>query len=227
MPVSARNIEKVSVFVFGVVFLSAILVLVVLIPTPTAPQFFAFRLTLALSAAGVGALLPGFLRLDIPLPVRGGIRAGGALALFASVWFLNPAILDIEVQPPKEDAGILINQFLNLTDAKDHAAAYALYSKRNKERISEDAYLSMGKQIRDPLGRVEKRVLLSAATPNEINGVRGPFVVYSYQGRFNGAKDIWAEVLSTVPENGVWRINSYNVGRCDPPFCQPMALLAQ
>ena len=100
MPI--RNIEKTFVFAFGVVFLTAILVLVVLIPTPTPPQFFAFRLTLALSAAGVGALLPGFLRLDIPLPVKGGIRAGGALALFASVWFLNPATLNIEVQPPKE-----------------------------------------------------------------------------------------------------------------------------
>ena len=225
MPI--RNIEKTFVFAFGVVFLTAILVLVVLIPTPTPPQFFAFRLTLALSAAGVGALLPGFLRLDIPLPVKGGIRAGGALALFASVWFLNPATLNIEVQPPKEDAGILINQFLGLTDAHDHAAAYALFSKRNKERISKEAYVSMGKQVRDPLGGVGQRVLFSAATPDEINGVRGPFVVHAYQGRFSSAKDVWAEIVSTIPENGAWRINSYNVGRCDPPSCQPLASLLQ
>lgn len=224
---SNRNIEKSLVFAFGVVFLSAILVLVVLIPTPTSPQFFAFRLTLALSAAGVGALLPGFLRLDIPLPIRGGIRAGGALALFASVWFVNPATFNIEVQPPKEDAGILINQFLGLTDAHDHAAAYALYAKRNKERISKDAYVSMGKEVRDPLGGVEQRILISAATPDELNGVRGPFVVRAYQGRFNGSKGIWAEVVSTIPENGAWRINSYNVGRCDPPSCQPLASLSQ
>lgn len=225
MPLSTHNREKIAVFAFGVTFLSAILVLVVLIPMPTTAQFFAFRLTMALSAAGIGALLPGFLRLDIPLPVQGGIRAGGALALFASVWFVNPATLGVEVQPPKEDAHIVIDRFLSLTDARDHTAAYALYSKRNKERIDEDAYLSMGRQVRDPLGSVGQRLLVSAGTPDEINGVRGPFVVRTYQGRFSGAKDVWVEVVSTIPENGAWRINSYNVGRCDPPFCQPLASL--
>lgn len=225
MSFSTRNIEKIAVFAFGVIFLSAILVLVVLIPMPTTAQFFAFRLTMALSAAGIGALLPGFLRLDIPLAFQGGIRAGGALALFASVWFVNPATLGIEVQPPKEDARIIIDQFLSLTDAHDHRAAYALFSKRNKERVSEDAYASMGTQVRDPLGSVGQRLLFSAGTPDEINGVRGPFVVHTYQGRFSGAKDVWLEVVSTIPENGAWRVNSYNVGRCDPPFCQPLASL--
>lgn len=227
MPLSTLNIEKIAVFLFGIVFLSAILVLVVLIPMPTTAQFFAFRLTMALSAAGIGALLPGFLRLDIPLAVKGGIRAGGALALFASVWFVNPATLGIEVQPPKEDARIIIDQYLKLTDSHDHAAAYALYSKRNKERVSEDAYVSMARQVRDPLGSVGQRLLVAAATPDEVNGVRGPFVVHTYQARFSGAKDVWMEVVSTVPENGAWRVNSYNVGRCDPPFCQPVASLLQ
>ncbi len=221
----ARNIEKIAVFAFGVIFLSTVLVLVVLIPMPTTAQFFTFRLTMALSAAGIGALLPGFLRLDVPLPMQGGIRAGGALALFFSVWLVNPATLGIEIQPPKEDARIIIDRFLILTDVRDHTAAYALYSRRNKERVSEDAYVSMGRQVRDPLGNIGQRLLVSASTPDEINGVRGPFVVHTYQGRFSGAKDVWAEVVSTIPENGAWRINSYNVGRCDPPFCQPLASL--
>ncbi|BBL71563.1 DUF4019 domain-containing protein [Methylogaea oryzae] len=219
------NIEKIAVFGFGIIFLSAILVLVVLIPMPSITQFFAFRLTMALSAAGIGALLPGFLRLDVPLPMQGGIRAGGALALFASVWFANPATLGIEVQPPKEDARLLIDRFLNLTDARDHKAAYTLYSKRNKERVSEDAYMSMSKQVRDPLGSIGQRLLVSAGTPDEVNGVRGPFVFHTYQGRFSDSKDVWAEVVSTIPENGTWRINSYNIGRCDPPFCIPVASL--
>lgn len=178
---------------------------------------------MALSAAGIGALLPGFLRLDVRLPVQGGIRAGGALALFASVWFVNPATLGIEVQPPKEDARVLIDRFLSLTDALDHTAAYALFSKRTKERISEDAYVFMGRQVRDPLGRIGQRLLVSAGMPDEVNGVSGPFVVHTYQGRFSGAKDVWAEVVSTIPENGAWRIYSYSVGSCDPPFCQPIA----
>lgn len=227
MPLTRRDVEKIAVFAFGVIFLTAILVLVVLIPTPTTVQFFAFRLTMALSAAGIGALLPGFLNLDVPLPVKGGVRAGGALALFASVWFVNPATLGIEVKPPVEDATIVINKFLSLSDAGNHKAAYALWSKRNRDMVGPDAYVSMGKSVRDPIGApVGSRVLVHAATPEELAGVRGPFVVQAYQGRFSNTKDVYAEVASTVPENGVWRIHGYNVLRCDPPHCQPLAALA-
>jgi hypothetical protein len=42
-------------------FLDAILTLVVAIPKPTLAQFFAFRLALALAAAGIGAFIPGFI----------------------------------------------------------------------------------------------------------------------------------------------------------------------
>lgn len=226
MPLLTRSIEKIAVFAFGVVFLIAILVLVVLIPNPTVAQFFAFRLTMALSAAGIGALLPGFLTLDVPLPVQGGIRAGGALALFASIWFMNPATLGVEVQPPKEDAKVIIDRFLGLTDAHDHKAAYALYATRNRERVSEEAYVNMGKQVRDPLGTVNRRVLVSADTPNLINGVHGPFVVHTYQGRFSGSSDVWVENASTIPENGAWRISGYSIFRCVPPFCTPITALS-
>ncbi|WP_373280430.1 hypothetical protein [Methylogaea oryzae] len=56
-----------------------------------------------------------------------------------------------------------------------------MYSKRNKERVSEDAYMSMSKQVRDPLGSIGQRLLVSAGTPDEVNGVRGPFVFHTYQ----------------------------------------------
>ena len=226
MALSAQHVEKIAVFAFGIIFLTVILVLVVIYPMPSTAMFFAFRLTMALSAAGIGALLPGFLNLDVPLPVKGGVRAGGALALFASVWFVNPATLGIEVQPPEEDAKILISKFLSLTDAGDHKSAYALWSKRNRDMVSVDTYVSMGKSVRDPIGAlVGARVLVSAATPQELYGVRGPFVVHGYQGRFINTKDVYGEVATTIPENGVWRIHTYNVFRCDPPGCQPLAAL--
>ncbi|WP_255210785.1 hypothetical protein [Methylogaea oryzae] len=108
------NIEKIAVFGFGIIFLSAILVLVVLIPMPSITQFFAFRLTMALSAAGIGALLPGFLRLDVPLPMQGGIRAGGALALFASVWFANRRPWALKSNLPRKTRGSSSTGFLIL-----------------------------------------------------------------------------------------------------------------
>lgn len=222
---SARNAETIAAFVFGVIFLTAMLVLFVWIPTPTTAQFFAFRLALALSAAGVGALLPGFLNFNMPLPMRGGIRAGGALALFASVWFVNPESIGIEVIPPKQDARVLIEKFLGLSDSGDHQAAYKLFSTRSKDLIKEETYVSMGKQVRDSLGKVGTRVPASAATPQQLQGLTAPFVVLMYQGRYEKKKGVWAEMVSTIPEGGEWRINSYNVVRCEPPFCQPLEAL--
>ncbi|SEB70940.1 Protein of unknown function [Pseudomonas mohnii] len=222
---SRLNYEKVAVFVFGVVFLTAILTLVVKNPYPTPAQFFVFRLTLALSAAGVGALLPGFIKVDVPLPLKGGLRAGGALALFASVWFFDPAHLGVIVKPPEEDASLLMDQFLNLTDAQNHSDAYALFALRDRERVRESDYISMGEQVRDPLGKIEKRILIGADTPNEIMGIPGPFVRHLYQGKFSGTKDIWAEAVTAIAENGVWRIGGYNLAPCMVPTCAPSQAL--
>ena len=216
--------EKRAVFVFGVVFLTAILVLVVAIPYPTPIQLFAFRLTLALSAAGVGALLPGFLNIEVPLPVRGMIRAGGALALFASVWFVNPEDIGVRVKPPEADASLLMKQLLKFTDHQEHEHAYALLASRDRARVAESDYVSMLEQIRDPLGNVERRVLIGADTPDELMGIPGPFVRHMYQVKFSNSPTIWAEVVTAIAESGVWRVGGFNIVPCMPPGCVPALL---
>ena len=213
--------EKKAVFVFGIVFLTAILVLVVKIPYPTPIQLFAFRLTLALSAAGIGALLPGFLHVDVPLPLKGMIRAGGALALFACVWFFNPEDIGVRVKPPEADAGVLMKELLQFTDHQEHQKAYALFSSRDRARVSEGDYVSMLKQVRDPLGTVERRALIGADTPDELMGVPGPFVRHMYQVKFSNSPAIWAEFVTAIAEKGVWRIGGFNVVPCMPPGCVP------
>ena len=79
--------HKISVWI-GVASLAAILAAVLLVPCPSSAQFFVFRLILALGAAGIGSILPGFLNIE-----SGAAKAGGALGLFALVYLLNPATL--------------------------------------------------------------------------------------------------------------------------------------
>jgi hypothetical protein len=81
--------QEWSAFVFGVVFVVALLTLAIFFPTPTAFQYTIFRTVLALAAAGVAAMIPGF----ISLSISKWLRAGGALAVFAVVYFYNPAAL--------------------------------------------------------------------------------------------------------------------------------------
>jgi hypothetical protein len=63
--------------------------LAIAFPAPTAFQYTVFRIVLALAAAGVGALVPGFLEIRY----KSMIRAGGALAMFVIIYFVSPAAL--------------------------------------------------------------------------------------------------------------------------------------
>ena len=62
------------------------LIVAIAIPQPTATQWFVFRVVLALAAAGIGAVIPGLIVVNVSKTVR----AGGAIALFVLVYTLNP-----------------------------------------------------------------------------------------------------------------------------------------
>lgn len=81
--------ERCIAVACGVVFVAALLVLTVLIPTPTPDQRLTFRIVMAIAAAGFVAMTPGFLEVNISK----WIRAGGALAVFVIVYFYNPGAL--------------------------------------------------------------------------------------------------------------------------------------
>jgi hypothetical protein len=85
------KIGVILAFVFGVIFVTALLALVIFIPNPTLPQFEVIRVILALAAGGVAAMIPGFLNLKLGLGTNLALRAGGALAVFAIVYFYSPA----------------------------------------------------------------------------------------------------------------------------------------
>jgi hypothetical protein len=97
---SDRNIP-VWAFVVSVisalVFLVALLVIAIFIPHPTAFQIFVFRIVLALAAAAFGATIPGFFTINLPLPAKGLIHAGGAIALFLLIYWFNPPQLAVSI----------------------------------------------------------------------------------------------------------------------------------
>jgi len=84
---------------FFVVFTIVLIGLAIVLDHPTAIQIFVFKFVAALVAACAGMILSGFIE------VRFGkwLRAGGAFALFAIVYFMNPAKLvegdDVQVTP--------------------------------------------------------------------------------------------------------------------------------
>jgi hypothetical protein len=82
----SQPLDKLLAFCFGVVFVVLILIVAVFDRDPPPFSLFIYRVVLSLAAAGVGAVIPGIVNVDIN-PV---VRAGGALALFVVVFWFNP-----------------------------------------------------------------------------------------------------------------------------------------
>ena len=89
-------IQTVVVFIFGVVFVAALIWLAISFPKPTHFQYNVFRLILSLAAAGIAAMIPGFINIEITSAKALLLRAGGALAVFVVTYFFNPARLVTE-----------------------------------------------------------------------------------------------------------------------------------
>lgn len=90
-------------FIFGVIFISAIVVMALRFPTPTSFQYTIFRVVLALAAAGVAGMLTGFITVTLENKAAGFlISAGGSLAVFIIVYRISPAAIT-NVQPPPPD----------------------------------------------------------------------------------------------------------------------------
>lgn len=88
--------DKILAFVFGAVFLTAILAIALFVPSPTDFQYNIFRTILALAGAGIGAVIPGFMEVRL----QKWLRAGGALAVFAVLYFFSPASLVVQAAAP-------------------------------------------------------------------------------------------------------------------------------
>jgi hypothetical protein len=86
-------IQVTVAFVFGLVFVITLIVLAIKFPKPTPFQYTIFRSVLALAAAGIAAMVPGFLTINLSETNKFLISAGGALGVFVIVFFFNPARL--------------------------------------------------------------------------------------------------------------------------------------
>jgi hypothetical protein len=90
-----KNWQKLTSLVLGAVFVVVLLFIAFLVPDPTTTQWFVFRVVLALAAAGIGAIIPGL----IVVNVSKIIRAGGAIAVFVVVYSVNPPKLVANDKP--------------------------------------------------------------------------------------------------------------------------------
>jgi hypothetical protein len=140
-------LNLIVVSIFGVVFIVVLLILSIVFPTPTIFMYTVFRIVLALAAAGVAAIIPGFIKVNI----KSFIVAGGALAVFAIVYFFNPAQLIID------DKQIQYQGYIHNTFIDNNLNATSI--------LNQDASLRSGPSFNDKqikaLDKGQKLVVLS------------------------------------------------------------------
>jgi hypothetical protein len=78
-------------FLFGCIALAAVLWLAFRGDSVNNQQFEILRIVLALAGGGVGAVIPGFLDVNVNTGTKLALRAGGALAVFVVLYFWSPA----------------------------------------------------------------------------------------------------------------------------------------
>jgi hypothetical protein len=90
-PLQARWLETALAFGFGLAAMATVLWLAFRGSELTEQQFEILRIVLALAGGGVGAVIPGFLDLNLKSGGKLALRAGGALAVFVVLYFWSPA----------------------------------------------------------------------------------------------------------------------------------------
>lgn len=118
--------ELVAVFIFGVVFLATLLIIAIVTPNPTEFQIFIYRVVLAIAAAGIGALIPGVIVVNI----RPYIRAGGAIVVFVIIFWFNPPALVTSFTPFEE----AVRRGEAALAADSHTAAISFFDKARQAK---------------------------------------------------------------------------------------------
>jgi hypothetical protein len=212
------SINVAAAFVFGIIFISVMLVFAVLFPNPSPSTQKTFSTVLALAAGGVGAMLPGELRLrSVPF-----LRAGGALGLFALVYLFQPQIVKSvgNFKAPDDSGRGDIDAIVAAADKGDGASAVATLGPGLKYfGISEKDAEEMIANTRRPLGKVEDRKLVSAGMVESPAGwPAGIYKVASFRTKFAASPQCRPEMVALRGnDKQQWEGWSYQIGFTDIP----------
>lgn len=204
--------DKWLSFFFGIVFLSVMLVFAVAFPNPSQFQLRVFITVLALSAGGVGAVLPGYFEIR-----RKNLwRAGGAIALAGVVYFVHP-VIEREVprfERPQSPPEPIADKYLGLIDAGNYQLAWDMLSAEGRGVVGNDRerFLTVYANQRTPMGRTLKRILVGTHNLDSPSGYPvGLYILLTYQTKFEKfGNHCWTETVALRASQELeWRMFSH------------------
>jgi hypothetical protein len=202
--------QQAAAYLFGVAFVVVMLMIAVLFPRPTVFQVFVFRVVLALAAAGVAAMIPGFLNVELGTAVC----AGGAIAVFVIIYFLNPASLVADTEPgplPKGNPRKVAEEYLQVADSLDFEKTWALFADTAK-RVQDKAIVSEAyMNVRIPLGQLSQRQLQGMQSSTSPPGwPAAHYRSFNFLTVFGDGKARGEQVI-VMSEDKTWRVAAHTI----------------
>lgn len=214
------QIDRWLAFAFGVVFVSILLYLATVVENPTALAIRVYVTVLALAAAGIGAILPGFLEIKY----KNVVRAGGALGLGVLVYSNEPAIGTnvprfVESNSPAQPVA---DAFLAAIDSGDPARSWALLPDVARAQVnnSEAEWNELYKNDITPLGATISRLLIGQSRVESPPGAPpGIYRIYTYKSKHASDSGYRQEgVMLRSNASKSWDVYSYQISPTASPL---------
>lgn len=207
------RLDRWLAFTFGVIFVSILLYLATVVKNPNPLTIKVYATVLALAAAGVGAILPGF----IEVRYKNFLRAGGAIGLGVLVYLNEPAIGTHLPQfvEPESSPDAVINAYLAAIDSGNPDRSWNLMSDSAREFVAnnEATWVNLYNNNLVPLGHSETRTLVGQGKEISPPGFPpGIYRIFTYKSKFAADSGCRNEVV-TVRANSsdAWEIFSYQI----------------
>ncbi len=205
------NINVLLAFTFGVIFVSVMLLFAVFFENPSSFAQTIFIIVIGLAAAGVAAVIPGML--DINLPYA---KAGGALAVFVLIFTTEPAIVRTVaiVKPPNFSPEPMIETYLKAVDEKHTDTAWSMFSKTAQRGAIKTAaeYKDLYNSTRYQFGELSERKKIGAQEAISPNGMPlGAYFSILYQTKFSGGTCVQESVTTISTDGKNWGIFGHTI----------------
>jgi hypothetical protein len=131
------------------------------------------------------------------------------IALTIVLSFANLYAQDIDKE---KDAVVAAEKWLALIDAGKNADSWKEASSFFKSAVKQDQWEQSLKTVRQPLGKLVSRNLLSKAYTTSLPGAPdGEYVVIQFEASFQNKKSAVETITPMKDKDGKWRVSGYYI----------------
>ena len=113
---------------------------------------------------------------------------------------------------PEKKAEKSAKQWLELVDNKNYAQSYDEAASFFKAMVDKNSWIQTCGRLRDMLGEVQSRKLISATRETRMSGAPdGEYIVLVFKTTFRKKADAQEIIVPMLDSDGKWRVSGYHI----------------